>query len=284
MAKDPKKPQTVVKNEYYRNGYSPLYPTSHPRAFKKLPYRIQHSRPIDYRYVDYDYAGYKCRQYGIKSARQYRAWQQSFKPAGFPSNPPRAYADDWINWEEFLQCQNAFAGYDPNTIKATELLPYQDALMWTQSQQFETVEAFRQAYDDNRMPPGLPRHPDKRYGEFYKNGGWKMFLGKKLEHRIDAKKDLQPVCALCRTVNQSPNVLQLVIDSQGANHLRSQLEKAHHLQAVKAYMWYHEFGEYVFELLDKCGTRQSENSWLFPDLNLVFYELGSVLEEYKPGQ
>jgi hypothetical protein len=156
--------------------------------------------------------------------------------------------------------------------------------MWTQSQQFPTVEAFRQAYDDNRMPPGLPRHPDKRYGEFYKNGGWKMFLGKKLEHRIDAKKDLQPVCALCRTVNQSPNVLQLVIDSQGANHLRLQLEKAQHLQAVKAYMWYHEFGEYVFELLDKCGTRQSENSWLFPDLNLVFYELGSVLEEYRAGQ
>lgn len=281
MAKDPKKPQTVVKNDYYRNGYSPLYPTSHPLAFKKLPYRVQHSRPLDYKYVDYDYAGYKCRQYGIKSARQYRAWQQSFKPAGFPSNPPRAYADNWINWEEFLQCHNTFAGYDPNTIKAEELLPYQDALAWTQSKQFKTVDDYRTAYDDGVMPPGIPKHPDKRYSEFYAKGGWKMFLGKKLEHRIDAKKDLQPVCALCRTVGQSPNILQLVISSQGVVDLRSQLEKAKHLQAVKAYYWYHDYGMHVFELLDNCGTRQSENSWLFPDLNLVFYELGSVLEEYR---
>ena len=277
------RPKQQIPRQFLNDDYCPLYPTSHPLAFTKLPYRVQHSRPMDYRYVDYEYAGYKCRQYGITSARTYRAWQQSFKPAGFPSNPPRAYADYWVNWNEFLHNQNEYAGFAPESVKASELLPYKDAVILAQSKQFETVDKFKEAWDNGMMPAGMPKHPDKRYSQFHAKGGWKFFLGKKLEHRIDAKKDLQPVCVLCSTVGQSSNVLQLVIDSQGAGHLQQQLAKATHLVPLKAYHWYHDYGMYVFELLDKMGTKQNENTWLFPDVNALYYELGSVLEEYRAG-
>jgi hypothetical protein len=254
-----------------------------PFAFKKLPYRIQHSRPMDYRYLDYDYASFKCQQYGIKSARQYRSWQQFFKPAGFPSNPDSVYNLEWESWNDFLNNDNLYAGYDPKSVKASELLPYKDALIWTQSKQFKTVKDYKVAWDDGMILPGIPRNPQVRYKEFHSNGGWKMFLGKKLEHRLDAKKDLEPIAALCRTVGQSPNVLQLVISSQGIIDIQQQILAAPHLEAVKAYYWYHDYGTFVFELLDKMGTKQNENTWMFSDLNALYYELSAVLGEYRVG-
>ena len=64
---------------------------SHPFAFRKLPYHIQHSRQIDYRWVEYDYASFMAQKWGIKSARQFRAFVQFFNPAGMPSNPDQIY-------------------------------------------------------------------------------------------------------------------------------------------------------------------------------------------------
>jgi hypothetical protein len=255
---------------------------SYPFAFRKLPYHIQHSRPKDYRWVEYDYAAYKAKQWGIRSARQWRSFVQFFNPAGMPTNPDKVYRRQWESWDVFLDTDNTYAGYDPNSVKHDELLPFNDAVAWMHAQRYPNVEAYFESFDRGEVPKGIPRQPQVRYKEFYPKGGWKYFLGKKLSHVVDAKKNAEPVCALCQSKGQRPNVLQLVISSYGAQHLQQEIADNPNLTAVKAYYWYHEYAPYVFEMLDKMGTKQSENSWLFNDVNALYYELGSVLEPYVP--
>jgi len=255
---------------------------SHPFAFSKLPYHIQQASIKQFKYVDYEYASYMVQKWGIKSARQYLSFVQFFKPSGFPTNPSRTYYLQWESWETFLNCDNVYLAFKENAVTVEELLPYGEALQWTQSQQFPTVDKFQEAFDNGQVLKGIPRAPQVRYREFYPKGGWKYFLGKKIESRLDAAKNIEPVCALCQNCNQSSNVLTLVISSQGATALDKQIQANPELTAVKAYYWHHDFGDYIFELLNKMGTKQTDNSWLFPDLNNLYYELGSVLEVYRP--
>lgn len=255
---------------------------TYPFAFRKLPYHIQHSSQHDYRWVEYDYASFMAKKWGIKSARQWRSFVQFFNPAGMPSNPDRVYHKQWMDWPTFLNTTNSYTGYDPASVRAWELLPYDDAVQWTQSQQFATVDKFLEAFDAGLVPKGIPRCPHVRYTQFWPKGGWKYFLGKKLSSVVIAKKNTEAVCALCQTVGASPNILSLVINSNGGFALREQLEANPTLTAIKAYYWHHDYGTYIFELLDKMGTKQGENSWLFSDVNSLYYELGSVLEVYRP--
>lgn len=269
-------PKPLTKKKKIREGIE----TAHPYAFKKLPYRIQLSKPMDYRYVDYDYASYKCQQWGIKSARMYRAFTQAFNPAGFPGNPERTYRKDWTTWEDFLNVSNSYAGTAPTSVKSDELLPFWEAVAKVQSLKLNTRDEFYQAWDEGRIPFGIPKYPPSRYKEFDQNGGWKNFLGKKVTNRIHAQQQLQPVCALCQTVGNSSNVLTLVISKEGFHDLKEILERNTHLRAVKIYNWYPEFSAHIIELLDTMGTKWEDNTWMFPDVNQVYYQLQNYLEPY----
>lgn len=161
--------------------------TAHPGAWNKLPEKIRNSRPMDYRFVDYQYASDKCKEFGITSARQYRAWQQAFNPAGFPALAQRTYENEWVSWDAFLQCEKSteFAGTAKNTIKADELMPYDDALKWVQAAGFKSKAEYQEAWDAGKIPFGIPKHPPSRYPDFYgitpdgkHKKGWRYFLGK----------------------------------------------------------------------------------------------------------
>jgi hypothetical protein len=254
--------------------------TAHPYAFRKLPHRIQLSKPMDYRYVDYDYASYKCQQWGIKSARQYRAFCQAFNPQGFPGNPERTYRE-WESWNNFLNVDNGYAGTAETSIKSHELMPFWEAVSKIQSRKFKTRDQYYEAWDNGQIPAGIPRYPQSRYKEFDREGGWKNFLGKKITNRMQAAQKLEPVCALCQTVGQSPNVLTLLISKEGIYDLKENLERNTHLRAVRVYYWYPEFSDYIFEMLDQIGSRQDERTWLFNNVNDVFYELQNYLETYR---
>ncbi len=255
---------------------------TNPFAFVKLPYHIQHSRPMDYRWVEYDYASHMGQKWGIKSARQWRSFVQFFQPSGFPTNPDQVYRLQWESWETFLNADNSYEGFRENYVTAEELLPYNEARQWTVAKQFPTVEAYQTAFDNGQVLKGIPRAPQVRYKEFYPNRGWKGFLGKKIEDRLETVKNAEAVCAFCTNANQQNNILTLVISSQGGAALEKQINANPDLTAVRAYFWHHEFGQYIFELLNKLGTKQTDNSWLFPDLNNLYYELSSVLEVYTP--
>ena len=167
-----------------RNPHPSQDNTAHPFAFRKLPIRIQNSKPKDFRIVDYNYASMKCKEHGITSARQYRAWYQVFSPQGFPANPNRSYMNIWKSWNDFLQCdQLGYIGTASRSVKAEDLIPHDEAVAWTQSQNFTSEKEFKAAWDVGKVLKGIPRSPQARYDEFYQSvsgelSGWKRFLGK----------------------------------------------------------------------------------------------------------
>jgi hypothetical protein len=160
-------------------------------------------------------------------------------------------------------------------------MPFWEAVSKIQSRKFKTRDQYYEAWDNGQIPAGIPRYPQSRYKEFDREGGWKNFLGKKITNRMQAAQKLEPVCALCQTVGQSPNVLTLLISKEGIYDLKENLERNTHLRAVRVYYWYPEFSDYIFEMLDQIGSRQDERTWLFNNVNDVFYELQNYLETYR---
>ena len=253
--------------------------TSHPIAFSRLPDDLKDSRPMDYRFVDYDYLSFKVQQYGIKSARQYKSFYTVMKPQGWPYKPEQAYKQ-WDSWNTFLTIDNGYYGTAESSVKSSELLPFWDAVTLIQSLQLPTREAFFEAWEEGRIPAGIPKRPPNRYPEFNRFGGWKNFLGKGISHRVNAQIKVESVCALCRTVGDSDNTLTLVVAKNGITQLREILENNHQLQYVKVYYWYIDYAPYIMDMLNELGNSTAKNQWMFNDPNGVFYEMANVLEPY----
>jgi len=255
--------------------------TAHPVAFSRLPKSLQDSRPIDYRFVDYDYLSYKVQQYGIKSARQYKSFVTVMKPSGWPYNPQQTYRE-FDSWNTFLTMDNGYYGTAESSVKSSELLPFWDAVALIQSLQFPTRDDFYEAWDDGRIPKGIPKRPQSRYPEFHRYGGWKNFLGKKLSHRINAKIKVESVCALSRTVDDSANTMTLIIAKNGITELREIFNNNPELVAIKVFHWYNDYAPHVIEMLNSMGRQTGvPNQWIFNDPNAVFYEMADVLELYN---
>ena len=255
--------------------------TPHTIAFSRLPQSIQDSRPMDYRFVDYDYLSFKVQQLGIKSVRQYKSFVTVMKPAGFPYKPDQTY-DEWDSWTTFLTNDNGYYGTAESSIKSGELLPFWDAVALIQSKQYATRDAFYEAWEEGRIPKGIPKRPGSRYPEFHRFGGWMNFLGKKLSHRVNAKVKIESVCALSRTVDDSANTMTLIVAKNGITELRDIFNNNKHMVALKVFYWYNDYAPHVISMLDTLGRPTgAPNQWIFNDPNTVFYEMADVLEIYN---
>ncbi len=243
-------------------------------SFEMLPEKIRLSRPIHFRYCDYDYVSAKAQQYGIKSQRQYRLFCKFYNPGGFPTAPDRAYANEWVDWNAFLRTDNRYYGNDT----LFKIIPYWDAVNKIQPLKFTSEREYKEAFDKDIIPKGIPKNPEKRYYNFIQNGGWRSYLGKSMIAKLNAQQQVQQACALAYTKGQSPNILSLLVASGGVTELKEKLDEAQHLQPVKIYNWYSENAMDILGLLDALGTKQSEFTWLFHNPNEVYYELQGILE------
>lgn len=245
-----------------------------------LPKNILNSRPIDWRWVDYNYCKYVTNMAGIKTFRQYRSWVRDYKPGGIPAHPERFYVDDWVDWKTFLETDHVYDADNPKAVREKDLLPYWDAINLIQPMQFKTGDEYKQAFDDGLIPKGIPRIPDRRYPLFYNRGGWKSWLGKDIKHRINAQKNLQPIMVLYRGSSASDNVLSVLIHTKG-KHKLLELVRENDLKVVAMYNWYPDFASHVYELLDNLGNKQNDNTWIFSNIHDILFELGTVLESVK---
>jgi len=245
-----------------------------------FPKKILTSKPMDWRWVEYEYCQYMTQKVGIKSARQYRKWVRQYKPAGFPDKPERTYSSCWVSWNDFLGGDNTYLADHPMAVRKEDLMPYWEAVNMIQPLQFQTVEEYKEAFDAGQIPKGIPRYPHLRYTTFYNNGGYKNWLGKDIKHRVEASKNIEPLLVLYQS-GQQPNVLSVLIHAKGLTNLMAELrENPKHV--VKIFHWYPDFAEHVFAMLDHLGIKQDEQTWLFNNVNEVLFELSSVLEVFNP--
>jgi hypothetical protein len=244
----------------------------------KLPQKILNSKPMDWRWVPYDICKQLVNAAGIKSFRQYRKWVADYKPGGIPSRPETVY-DEWTNWNEFLGTDNVYLADSHLAVNEKDLMPYWEAVGIIQKMRFENTQEYQEAFDRGEIPEGIPKRPHFRYGEFYKNGGYKNWLGKHIKHRVEAEKNIEPLLVIYQGGAQ-PNVLSIMIHRSGHVSLINELRDKK-IKVVRIYHWYDEFAEHVFEILDHFGTKQDEKTWLFPNVNEVLFELSSVLEIFR---
>lgn len=247
----------------------------------KFPQKVLDSKPKDWRWVDYDYASYRCQQAGIKSFRQYRKWLKEYKPGGMPTRPEYVY-EEFVGWPEFLNNKNYYLAHHPKAVTKDQLMPFWDAVNIVQKMGFAAIHEYHDAWDNDKIPKGIPRQPSERYEEFSRYGGWNNFLGKQIRHKAQAAENLQGIIVLYTLQGQSPNVIHVLIHKQAFIILQEYLKDNPQILPVKAYNWYDDFAEETFNIFDRFGTKQSDTSWMFNNINELFYELGSVLEIYQP--
>jgi len=248
---------------------------------KPFPKFILDTKPMDWRYVDYNYLSHKVQEIGIKSFRQYRAFLRDYHPGGFPSRPELVYKNEWISWNEFLRTDNCYLADHPEAVREKDLIPYWEAVNLIHPMNFVTLDEFLKAFDAGDIPKGIPRRPDMRYEDFHKEGGWSEFLGKQVKHKVQAAQNTLPLLAICRNEQQSSNVLTLVMSKQGPADLMERLRKMPHIKALRVFKWEDELGEQVYGLLNYYGSQQSDNSWMFSSVDQIMFELSSLLEFFN---
>lgn len=243
----------------------------------KMPIQLLGLKPRHFRYVDKDYFMVKVNNIGIKSARQYWKWLKDFKPAGFPKRPDRTYDE---SWSVLLNTDNKYLANEKYAVSSKQLIVYWEACNLVQPLELDSRKAYLEAFDNGLIPEGIPRQPDVRYMNFTKVGGWATFLGKKASDKIKAAKNIEPLLILYRNNSQSPNIISVLIYKKGQKSMMDMIREKG-IDVVRVYNWYTEFGEHVFELLDRYGSKQSDNTWMFSNLNEILFELGTVLEVFR---
>jgi len=243
-----------------------------------IPKIVLKSKPMDWRWIPYHMCKDLTNMAGIKTFRQYRAWVRDYKPGGIPTRPERVYPE-WIDWKTFLETDNVYDADSPKAVREKDLMKYWEAVNLIQTMQFKNVDQYKEAFDDGLIPKGIPKNPARRYPSFYVNGGWKNFLGKDIKHRIEANRNIDPLLILYKTSVQSPNLLSIMIHKQGVSTLMKELRDKQ-IDVVKIFHWYPDFSGHVFDMLNHYGNKQAENTWLFPNVNEILFELGSVLEVF----
>lgn len=240
----------------------------------KVPILLRGKKPHHFRYIDKEYFIVKIARLGIVSVRQYIKWHKDCKPGGFPLHPERVYA---CRWSDLLKSDNKYLADLEYAVRAINLVPYWEAVNLVQPLKLSTKREYLVAFDEGRIPDGIPRQPHIRYTLFTKSGGWSAFLGKKAKDKILAAKHVQPLLVLYYSSEHNSNIISIIIHRTGLSTLRKELIKKN-IHVLKIFNWYNDFGEHVFELMDRIGNKQKDNTWIFPNIHDILWELSDVLE------
>jgi len=246
-----------------------------------LPEALVNSKPKDWRWMPYDLAKQYAMRTGIRSHRQYRTWIRNYKPGGMPSNPSEVYIE-WDTWNTFLDTNNIYSADAPHAVTRDKRRPYWEAVALIHKLGIKTVEEFNIEFDKGNIPDGIPRNPIRGYRDFTKNGGWPGFLGKTVQSKINAAKEITAIFILYRMPNISPNILGVFIHKTGQAELQKIIAERN-LTIVQWYIWEDEQSTAVFNALDQHGSRQpNNNSWLFHNVNSVLFDIGQYLDRWVP--
>ena len=245
----------------------------------QFPKKVLNSRPMDFKFVEYQYASYYCQKLGLKSARHYYHWIKLFDPPGFPHDPKKSWKE-WKGWNDFLYTDNHYLAEHPGAVSESRLMPFWEAVNVVQPLQFKTKEEYQQAWDAGKIPTSIPRNPHIRYYNFKKLGGYSVFLGKQTKDKINAAQNTTPLLALCSTVGNSPNVITPVLVKTGPLELYEILKNPN-IKSTRIYYWENDMSQIFNSLLNNYGTQQGDGSWMFSNLNNFLFDLDNILEPFR---
>lgn len=234
------------------------------------------------RWMSYSAAKQTIQDIGTLTSRQkYWNWWDKVEPLALPKYPNRVYPE-WTTWGDYLGVHNSFDAEDRSNFDKANARQYWDAVRWVQKQKYSSREVYWQAYDDD-VPKTIPKHPDTFYPNFWKDGGWTTFLGKKLDRQVLSAKEVVGIYCLFQSSYQPPNVFEIIAFPEGVDQLRKFMDNRSDLKVFKAYVWEREQMDQVDRILNVYASPQDRNVWLVPNVHALLFELDNVLMMYRPG-
>jgi len=251
------------------------------KAMKFLPDVVLDKSKKEWKFVPYDSCCIIARNAGVTSHHQYKRWITLFKPSGMPYSPETTYPE-WESWPIFLNTNNMLRTLEPGSVLEHDLMDYWEAVGIISQMGITSEKQYREIHSKGDViPAGIPIIPHQRYPDFTKNGGWPLWLGKSVQHKLTAQKNMPRMFMLYNTPDRPANILSVLIHRTGTAALRK-LVTENNISVVKIFHWYDNFSEHIFQLLDKHGSKQDDISWLFSNVHEILSEISEYLEVWKP--
>lgn len=227
-------------------------------------------------WLKYEQASRIAREAGCTSRKSYWDWWNAARPNNIPKMPQRVYKE-WTTWGEFLGNNNVFQKYDKGSYR-----PYWEAVRWAQAtchrEGLTRSIDWLHWYDDNErsIPEDIPKNAHYHYAEQWQ--GWATWLGTNIQGKVDAAKQELSVFALCTSPHSANNVLQVVVAKSGISELKEVVAE-HRLNVSKAYAFDREQAATLQSIMQACARQQPDGTFIAADLNNLFFELSTVVDE-----
>lgn len=276
--------------------------TATKKAAKKTTKKAE-KKPVKRRAQRHNYLPFAearafVRSQMIHSVRAYEVWWQQDKPADIPRFPYRAYAVDWVSWNDYLGNDNDF---EPGNRRGTGWRDFDEARAFVHQlglkSSYEWMSYARNAVRDDDEPseqdlmneliegdeegekheanadlPMLPRDIPKRPDIAYKDSwiGWNHWLGNNVYDRMNlvAEQIKSSIFYIIQDPANPSNVFNFGVEIGGLRAMKEMYErKPYHLVR---FFWHdpdkHEvidniIKHYSYPYLGDEGNRVSHNIW-----------------------
>ena len=112
---------------------------------------------------------------GARSRGEYEVLLKVFGLIFLPNRPDRVYLSEWKGWSDFLDVPNVFgigALRMTKLLDKSQYLPFHEALTIARSLKCKTVQQWRTACKDGRVPMNVPISPHAVYDEYVSINHW----------------------------------------------------------------------------------------------------------------
>lgn len=233
-------------------------------------------------YLPYDKAQECARELHLTSRKQYWQWWDANRPAYMPKRPEKVYSE-WESWNMFLGTNNTF-DKERGTKRKKTYRTFWEAVRYAQQKAKEhnitTQKEWHEWHDSGMCASDVPKRPDEVYAEFL-GKGWKVWLGKNIESKIETAKNDVAVMALCACPGQPANVIIRVVSSNGVAGLKEKYEAGVIGKPYRMYKWERELTAQVDGMFSRHCHKRDDNVFVVPNMNALLFDLDNVLQWVK---
>jgi superfamily II DNA or RNA helicase len=124
---------------------------------------------MDRVFMSYQDAKNYAKSLNLSSQKEWaKHWRESDTSDNLPSSPHVIYKEEFEGWGEFLGTGNL-----PPPIR--KMKSYEDAKKFVHKLKLKNTREYIEAYKNKKLSEDIPRHPDRKYKNEFKN--WGEFLG-----------------------------------------------------------------------------------------------------------
>lgn len=229
------------------------------------------------------------RTQSIGSMREYYEWHEHNKPKMLPKYPHRAYAQEWVSWNDFLGNDNAPVN-DPSQRNdrtkgyKNRYRTYDEATIFVHRLQLRTMSEWNEWCQLGNCPDDIPKRPDIVYDMWM---GWQAWLGTDIKAAANTMTTVRTstavFCVMQSTEPGTPvNVFQFVQEPGGMSAIADRVKRGG-VRLVRAFKYDNNANGAIKEVLDHLSTPWYgvSNMRVCPNIHSIIWEISAFLDDIK---